>query len=119
MGALERMVIFPETRSGRMKLRWVYWLTNWITSARSRLSKLSRYVLAWVCACVLSTGAVAGGSVARVAPGAVGAPRGGGAMVFLEGGAGRFSGSGGFTLPGALTPGLINRPRPRTGRLFA
>src|SRR5258708_38559068 len=106
MGALERMVIFPETRSGRMKLRWVYWLTNWITSARARLSKLSRYVLAWVCACVLSTGAVAGGSVARVAPGAVGAPRGGGALVVLGGGGGPFSGRGGRTLRGVHPPGL-------------
>jgi len=31
MGTLERMVTFPESRSGRMKLRCVNWLTNWIT----------------------------------------------------------------------------------------
>src|SRR5256885_1095860 len=41
MGVLERSVIFPETRSGRMKFRPVTWLTNWMISVRSFLSKLS------------------------------------------------------------------------------
>ena len=76
------MVIFPVTRSGRMKLRWVNWLTNWITSARSRLSKLTTTVLALVCTSFLSTGAVAGGSVVRVAPAAAGTGVCG-AMAFL------------------------------------
>src|ERR687887_567123 len=69
MGELERMVIFPATRSGRMKLRCVNWLTNWITSARSRLSKLTITVLTLLWTSLLFTGAVGGGSVARVAPG--------------------------------------------------
>src|SRR5256885_13916690 len=70
IGEFERMVIFPETRSGRMKLRWVNWLTNWITSERSRLSNDITTVLALVCTSFLSTGGVLGGSVARVALGA-------------------------------------------------
>src|SRR3982751_921186 len=78
MGELERMVIFPATRSGRMKLRCVNWLTNWITSVRSRLSKDITTVRAWLWMSLLFTGAVAGGSVARVAAGA-GVPGGGGA----------------------------------------
>src|SRR4051812_257976 len=41
MGVLESSVIFPETRSGRMKLRPVTWLTNWMISVRSFLSKFS------------------------------------------------------------------------------
>src|SRR5947207_10625996 len=117
MGELERMVIFPETRSGRMKLRWVNWLTNWITSARSRLSKLTTTVLALLWMSFLSTGAVAGGSVVRGAPGPAAGTGVCGAMAFLYGGAvgaGRFTGMGptGFTrLPGvpgstsASTPG--------------
>src|SRR3954465_9579620 len=66
MGDLERMVILPETRSGRMKLRWVNWLTNWITSVRSRLSKDITTVFALVWMSFRFTGAVAGGSVSRV-----------------------------------------------------
>src|SRR5581483_1501390 len=66
MGELERMVIFPETRSGRMKLRWVNWLTNWITSVRSRLSKDITTVFALVWMSFRFTGLVAGGSVSRV-----------------------------------------------------
>src|SRR5438128_10287871 len=80
IGELERMVIFPATRSGRMKLRWVNWLTNWITSVRSRLSKDITTVRAWLWISFLSTGALGGGWVARVAPGCAGAgwPVGGG-----------------------------------------
>src|ERR1051325_184331 len=37
----ESSVILPETRSGRMKLRPVTWLTNWMISVRSFLSKFS------------------------------------------------------------------------------
>src|SRR6267142_2090933 len=74
MGELERMVIFPDTRSGRMKLRWVNWLTNWITSVRSRLSKDITTVRAPVRMSLLSTGGVAGGCVARVGAGAGAAP---------------------------------------------
>src|SRR3954465_13345706 len=66
IGELERMVIFPETRSGRMKLRWVNWLTNWITSVRSRLSNDITTVFALLWISFLFTGAVAGGSVSRV-----------------------------------------------------
>ncbi len=83
MGELERMVIFPDTRSGRMKLRCVNWLTNWITSARSRLSNDITTVLALVWMSFFSTGGVAGGSVARVAPGAAAAAGILGAMVFV------------------------------------
>src|SRR5438874_12026754 len=88
MGELDRMVIFPDTRSGRMKLRWVNWLTNWITSARSRLSKLTTTVLALLWTSFLSTGAVPGGSVLRGAPGATAGTGVCGAMVFLYGVAG-------------------------------
>src|SRR5690242_18118636 len=72
MGELERMVIFPETRSGRMKLRWVNWLTNWITSVRSRLSNDITTVRAPVWTSRLSSCWMGPGSVARVAPGALG-----------------------------------------------
>src|SRR4051812_14007246 len=84
IGELERMVIFPETHSGRMKLRWVNWLTNWITSERSRLSNDITTVLALVCTSFLSTGLVSGGSVARVAAaGPAGAGFDCGAIEFL------------------------------------
>src|ERR1700730_12592318 len=73
MGELERMVIFPDTRSGRMRLRCVNWLTNWITSVRSRLSHDITTVRAPVRMSFLSTGGVAGGCVARVAAGWPGA----------------------------------------------
>src|SRR4051812_18977534 len=66
------MVIFPEMRSGRMKLRWVNWLTNWITSARSRLSNDITTVFAFLLMSFLSTGGVLGGSVAAVAVGVAG-----------------------------------------------
>src|SRR5437870_7209283 len=56
MGELERMVILPPTRSGRMKLRWVTVLTNWITSARSRLSKFIKNVFASLPTILWSTG---------------------------------------------------------------
>src|SRR3954462_549520 len=69
IGEFERMVIFPETRSGRMKLRWVNWLTNWITSARSRLSNDITTVRAFLATSFLSTGGPAGGSTAAVAVG--------------------------------------------------
>jgi len=72
-GELERMVIFPDTRSGRMKLRCVNWLTNWITSVRSRLSNDITTVRAPVRMSLLSTGGVAGGCVERVAAGWPGA----------------------------------------------
>src|SRR5260370_41582900 len=85
------MVIFPETRSGRMKLRWVNWLTNWITSARSRLSNDITTVRALVWMSLLATAGVLGGSaVCTVGAGRgatarcgavelwVGIPRGGG-----------------------------------------
>ena len=51
-----------------MKLRWVNWLTNWITSVRSRLSNDITTVFAFVWMSFLFTGAVAGGSVSRVGP---------------------------------------------------
>src|ERR1700682_4479218 len=70
IGELERMVIFPDTRSGRMKLRWVNWLTNWITSVRSRLSNDITTVRALVWISLLSSGAIGPGSVERVAAGA-------------------------------------------------
>ena len=63
------MVIFPATRSGRMKLRCVNWLTNWITSVRSRLSNDITTVRAPVRISFLSNGAIGPGSVVRVAAG--------------------------------------------------
>src|SRR5436853_6941879 len=87
IGELERMVIFPETRSGRMKLRWVNWLTNWITSVRSRLSNDITTVFALLWISFLSTGAVAGGSVSRVGREGEGAP--GFCAGWLGAGAGR------------------------------
>src|SRR2546423_6368963 len=69
IGELERMVIFPATRSGRMKLRCVNWLTNWITSVRSRLSNDITTVRAPVRISFLSNGAIGPGSVVRVAAG--------------------------------------------------
>src|SRR3982751_302995 len=78
MGELERMVIFPETRSGRMKLRWVNWLTNWITSVRSRLSNDITTVCALLWISALFTVGMSPGSVARVALGVAGVPRAGG-----------------------------------------
>ena len=63
------MVIFPATRSGRMKLRCVNWLTNWITSVRSRLSNDITTVRAPVRISFLSKGAIGPGWVVRVAAG--------------------------------------------------
>ncbi len=77
IGEFERMVIFPATRSGRMKLRCVNWLTNWITSVRSRLSKDITTVRAPVWISFLSSGAIGPGSVARVAAGGAGSSPGG------------------------------------------
>src|SRR4051812_36969686 len=82
MGELERMVILPETRSGRMKLRWVNWLTNWITSVRSRLSNDITTVRALVCTSFLSIVGKEPGSVARVAVGWAGACPGEGEGAF-------------------------------------
>src|SRR5437016_5865833 len=65
IGELERMVIFPATRSGRMKLRWVNWLTNWMTSVRSRLSKDITTVRAPVRMSFRSTGAFDGGRLGQ------------------------------------------------------
>src|SRR6266478_2615670 len=94
MGELERMVIFPDTRSGRMKLRWVNWLTNWITSVRSRRSNDITTVRTFWWIWLLSTGWVGGGSVARVAAGAAGCVSGleGGRCAGVEGG--RWAGGG-------------------------
>src|SRR5256885_16628084 len=61
MGVLESSVIFPETRSGRMKLRPVTWLTNWMISVRSFLSKLSWIALARFAASLGGVDVVAGG----------------------------------------------------------
>src|SRR5256885_10619444 len=72
IGEFERMVIFPATRSGRMKLRCVNWLTNWITSVRSRLSKDITTVRAWVWISFLYTVAPGGGWVAHVTAGCPG-----------------------------------------------
>src|SRR5947209_20436306 len=102
MGELERMVILPETRSGRMKLRWVNWLTNWITSARSRLSNDITTVRALLCTSFLSTGLVSGGSVARVADaGSAGAGFDCGAIEFLYAGPAGRAGAGAATGGGA------------------
>src|SRR3954471_20548774 len=65
MGVLERRVIFPEMRSGRMKLRPVTWLTNWMISVRSFLSKLSWMLFARFAASLGSIGATVGGGVER------------------------------------------------------
>src|SRR3954470_4392011 len=65
IGELERMVIFPETRSGRMKFRCVNWLTNWITSVRSRLSNDITTVCALLWISDLLTCGMSPGSVAR------------------------------------------------------
>src|SRR3954468_22659707 len=98
------MVIFPDTRSGRMKLRWVNWLTNWITSARSRLSNDITTVLAFLPTSFLSTGAVGGGSVARVAAAGAGGCSGVcGAMLPRYGVPGRVAGGvGEVWRPGAV-----------------
>src|SRR5437763_6885681 len=61
MGVFESSVIFPETRSGRMKLRPVTWLTNWMISVRSFLSKLSWIALARFAASLGGVEVVAGG----------------------------------------------------------
>jgi len=110
-------VILPETRSGRMKLRWVNWLTNWITSARSRLSNDITTVFALLWISFLSTAGVFGGSVIAVAVGVAGETGVCGAIVFLYGGeAGRAGGGGAggcCTGPGTggRVPGLTKTPR--------
>ena len=116
MGVLERMVIFPETRSGRMKLRWVNWLTNWITSVRSRLSNdiITVRALLWISD--LSTCGMSPGSVARVATGGAGAAGGGAGCVRVAGGGCARAGPAGRTgccVPvGGRRPGRIGRAGP-------
>src|SRR5690242_15924223 len=129
MGVLERMVILPETRSGRMKLRWVNWLTNWITSVRSRLSNdiITVRALLWISD--LSTWGISPGSVARVAVGAAGAGAGcgrvaggGGCARVAAGGCGRAgpAGRGGCCAAlGGRTPGRIGAGAWACGRPLA
>src|SRR5260370_11684172 len=111
------MVIFPETSSGRMKLRWVNWLTNWIPSARSRLSNDITTVLALVWMSFLSTAGVLGGSVDCACGVTAGRPGGGtvcGAMVFLQGAAragGGGAGGGGAASRGGGAAALRGTPR--------
>src|SRR5256885_17119930 len=64
MGEVERMVIFPETRSGGMKFRCVNWLTNWMTSGRAGLSNDITTLRAPGGACPFATGVVGPGAVA-------------------------------------------------------
>src|SRR5258708_24489791 len=105
------MVIFPETRSGRMKLRWVNWLTNWITSARSRLANDITTVRALVWMSLLSTAGVLGGSVFCTVGAGRGATGGCGAMELWYGIPGAGGGGLACCAAGGRTPGLRRTPR--------